>query len=365
MRYLSRQVRYNVLTNHHKGRLTTTTMINQQAQRVDGGQSVFDRLTRFVKNIFKTNLEIFFEALKMSPNAQGYVGGSITELLLKQKLEKEYHLEVKRIREKWEGRKHANHHGDFYFRKPETSLWYVLESKGVKSNSEKWHKLYNYANLKGFMITHSDKISWMDFDKPVEIQVTDWIKINLPKFDEEYKEPLYEYEEVVSYKSGKRITEKSKAIDELRALTRDEINDMVKARLVYVMSKVKVLETHFVSGTSGASQRTQATPRKDEFNLISVDIALRHDEHKFLFANPQQLDSSGSDPNHLQQNYIMGFIFPAEKSAELSLTEEWYEKFFDVFDTLDERNSIRESDMQIDNRNAVVIGIDEAPEIDE
>ena len=151
-------------------------MTDRQEQGVDSGQSVFDRLTRFVKNIFKTNLEIFFEALKLSPNAQGYVGGSITELLLKQK---------------------------------------------------------------------------------------------------------------------------------------------------------------------------------------------RYDEHKFLFANPQQLDSSGSDPNHLQQNYIMGFVFADEKSGELSLTEEWYENLFEVFDTLDAKNSVREADMQVDNRNAVVIGIDEAPEIDE
>ena len=106
--------------------------------------TIFERLTNFVHRVFKTNLEIFLEALKHSPNAQGYVSGSITELLLKKKLEEEYGFEVKRIREKWEGRKHPNHHGDFYFRKPESNLWYVVESKGVKSNSEKWHKLYNF-----------------------------------------------------------------------------------------------------------------------------------------------------------------------------------------------------------------------------
>ena len=240
-----------------------------------------------------------------------------------------------------------------------------MESKGVKSNSEKWHKLYNYANLKNFLMTHSDKIAWINSEEAIDIQVADWINSHLPKFDDEYKEPLYEYEEVQSYKQGKRQTDKSKAVDSLKNLGRDQIDDMIRTRLVYVMSKVKVLETHFVSGTSGASERTQATPRKDEFNVISVDISLRYDEHKFLFANPQQLDSSGSDPNHLQQNYIMGFVFADEKSGDLSLTEEWYENFFEVFDTLDTKNSVREADMQIDNRNAIVIGIDEAPEIDE
>ncbi|MCS6830002.1 MAG: hypothetical protein NZ749_05085, partial [bacterium] len=80
--------------------------------------SVFEKLTRFVKTVFKTTVEIFYEALRLSPNAQGYVMGSITELLLKKKLEEEYRCEVRRIREKWEGRKHPRHRGDFYFRPP-------------------------------------------------------------------------------------------------------------------------------------------------------------------------------------------------------------------------------------------------------
>jgi hypothetical protein len=107
--------------------------------------NIVERLTAFVQKVFKTSLEIFLEALKLSPNAQGYVLGSVIELLLKNKIEDEG-FEVKRIREKWEGRKHPNHHGDFYFRIPGDAKWFVLESKGVKSNSEKWHKLYNVEN---------------------------------------------------------------------------------------------------------------------------------------------------------------------------------------------------------------------------
>ena len=101
---------------------------------------IFDKLTNFVDVVFKTTIEIFYEALKMSPNAQGYVSGSITELLLKKHLES-IGFEVQRIREKWEGEKHPNHHGDFYFRNSKN--WFVLESKGVKSNTEKWNGLYN------------------------------------------------------------------------------------------------------------------------------------------------------------------------------------------------------------------------------
>lgn len=125
--------------------------------------SIFQKLEKFVKDVFKTSLEIFFEALRLSPSARGYVGGSITELLLKKRLE-DMGFEVNRIREKWEGDKHPNHHGDFCFRKA-GGEWYVLESKGVKSNSEKWHKLYNGERLVKFLYDQSDKVSWIDSTK--------------------------------------------------------------------------------------------------------------------------------------------------------------------------------------------------------
>ncbi len=315
--------------------------------------NIYEKLTRFVKRVFKTTVEIFYEALRLSPNAQGYVSGSITELLLRKKLEEEYGFEVKRIREKWEGRKHPRHHGDFYFRKHGSAYWYVIESKGVKSNSEKWHKLYNYDNLKKFLITHSDKIPWVDNTRNVEEQITSWIYTNLPKFRREWLPNLYEYEEVQKYKS-KRETTKAKNIAELRGYTRDQINEMIEERLNYVMSRIKVLETHFVSGTSEVGERTQATPRKDEFNVITIDIVLRYPEHKFLFANPKSLESSGDDPNHLQQNYIMGFVLNNEQgNPTLTITDDWYEDLNEVYDTLDPEDSVDEDDMQIDNRYIV------------
>jgi len=130
-----------------------------------------------------------------------------------------------------------------------------------------------------------------------------------------------------------------------------KINEMIEERLNYVMSKVKVLETHFVSGRSEVSDRTQATPRKDEFNVIAIDIVLRYPEHKFLFANPKNLESSGDDPNHLQQNYVMGFIFTNEQgNSTLMITDDWYEDLDDVYDTLNTEDTVDEDDMQIDNR---------------
>lgn len=316
---------------------------------------VFQQLEQFVKKIFKTTLEVFFEALQLSPNAQGYVSGSITELLLKKYLQN-LGFEVKRIREKWEGKKHPQHHGDFYFRHLNQPFWFVLESKGVKSNSEKWHKLYNYDRLIKFLYDHNDKISWINHSLDIEPQIIHWVNENLPLMKTTYQSTIYDYEEIQKYlkNAPKRETDKSKNIKNLSHLSREQIGKMIDERLNYVLSKVKVLETHFVSGTSGSSDRTQATPRKDEFNLISIDIFLRHSEHKFLFANPKQLESSGDDANHLQQNYIMGFIFTQENgNLKLDLTDEWYENFMDAYDTLHPDDAINETDMQIDNRNAV------------
>jgi hypothetical protein len=142
----------------------------------------------------------------------------------------------------------------------------------------------------------------------------------------------------------------------LRDYNREQIGNMIDERLGYVKSKVKVLETHFPVGVSGASQRTQATPRKDEFNIVSIDIFLRYHEHKFLFANPKQLESSGEDPNHLQQNYIIGFVFTDEHGNHLlSLSDEWSEDFIEVYDTLNLEDAINETDMQVDTRNVILL----------
>ena len=315
--------------------------------------STADQLKQFVKKIFKTTLDVFLQALKMSPNAQGYIGGSVTELLLMNKIKNEYALEVHRVREKWEGGKHPNHHGDFYFKSRDK--WYVAEAKGVKSNSEKWHKLYNIKQLNKFLQTYSHLIPWIDQDASLthqQEQIVEWLQEELPRFFSEYKDEIYSFAEIKNYNPGSRQTPKSMRIQELRDLSQEQLNGIIDERLAYLMKKVKILETHFVSGTSGVSNRSQATPRWDEFNVICIDIYLRFSEHKFLFANPRNLTPSPSDENHIQQNYIIGFVFNSNSKEVpiLVLEEEWHENFNDVLLTLDHQYAINEQDMQIDNR---------------
>ncbi|GHT10245.1 hypothetical protein FACS1894170_02050 [Planctomycetales bacterium] len=314
---------------------------------------MFQQLEQFVKTTFKTTVEIFLEALRLSPNARGYISGSVTELLLKRHIESLGYT-VERIREKWEGEK--KHHGDFYFAKNGSNACFVLESKGIKSNSEKWHKLYNRKPLVRFLCENHNIIPWIIQSQEIEPQVNHWLNKNLPKFFNEYSAPLYGYVEVQSYlkNAPKKETEKSRAVALLQNLTREQIGEMIAERLHYVRSKIGVLETHFVSGASKKNGRKIATPRKEEFHIISIDISLRYPEHKFLFANPQLLDSSGDEAEHLKQNYIIGFVFTEEDgNVTLCLSDEWFADFAEVVNSLDKSTAVNPDDKQVDLRNII------------
>ena len=310
--------------------------------------SVIDRFTKFIERVFKTSLDVFFQALKMSPNAQGYMGGSITEILLLKKI-KNHGLEVQRIREKWEGGKHKNHRGDFYFNYKEH--WYVIEAKGIKSNTEIWHKLYNKRNLINFLIEYSSLLTWIKPGSSIEKQVEKWIRLHLPYFNSKYSEDLYSFEEIKRYDIRDKKTRKASVISKLKNKSQNEINDLISERVDYIRSKISVLETHFVSGMSGSGNRRQATPRFDEFNLLAVDIYLRYPEHCFLFANPNNLPASNKNSDHLKQNYILGFVLNDQQGYPyLSLDEEWIQDIDTALKGLDPKQSVSEEDMQTDNR---------------
>ena len=308
-------------------------------------------LKEFVWKSFKTTLRVFLNALKLSPNAQGYVRGSITELLLLNELRRMGYT-VERIKEKWEGKKHPNHHGDFYIKTAEPVKWIVLECKGIKSNTEKWHKLYNYDKLVKFFFEHYEMIPWINNKQEIEPQIRRWIRHNLPLFMSEYKMNLYEYEEVNKYKVPQKPTSKSRSIERLVGKSREEISELIDKRIDYLLGSVGVLETHFVAG-KGTGNRSQATPRKDEFNLIAVDIYLRYDAHLFLYANPSNLESSGADPDHLQQNYVIGFVFRNNiGEKECNFSDEFTESFEEAYNSVSLDEAVDDGDRQVDIRNA-------------
>ncbi len=305
---------------------------------------VLKELEKFAKDLFSVDIETFIAAIRLSPNAQGYLSGAITEIKLKRYLESKG-FEVLRVKEKWEGNKHPNHHGDFYIRKNKGD-WFVLESKGVKSNSEKWHRLYNKNSLIEFLFKNIDKTPFKSKE-----EIEGYVTKELPLFKTRFKNNLYTLNELQKYKPSKKKTQKAQDILMLKKLKPEDVERMVVERLDYVMSKIKLIETHLVSGGSKKSKRTQATPRVDEFNLLSLDLVLRTGEHEFIFVNPALLEPSSADRNHLQQNYIVGVIVEGLNDT-LILQEPWGHNFDKIFLTL--KNPIKEKDMQIDHRADVI-----------
>lgn len=344
-----------------------------------------DECINYLEETFSTNFTTICESIILSPSSRGYIGGAVSEYLLQKELTNNNYVSF-RIKEKWEGEKHANHHGDFYFKKNTNDLWFVLESKGVKSNSEKWHKLYEKDKLKRFLFKHADKINWLDFEnkrywneiinfgktdllKKIQTHIDYWTSIKQNNIDAKRRtnkfqtlkneldlvESFFQIDTENELEIVSQLTQLQGIIENISTqidnwLSRNEL-DMEEMTLSYVMEKVKVIETHFVSGTSGSSNREQATPRKDEFNLLSIDLFLRTNSHTFIFANPTELEVSSSNENHLQQNYIVGFIFPLEINS-ISIDERyWYHNLEDAYNSIDINLSINEVDMQVDDRN--------------
>ena len=231
------------------------------------------------------------EALKASPNARGYVHGAVTELLLKKHLEK-LGFEVKRIKEKWRG-KDKKHYADLYVRR-DGGPWFLVESKGLKTNSERWHKLR--------VVVSSAKAIQTFFDRRSRGTLGLWWK----GLTDERRKAVLESQE---------------------------------------FSNARVLETHLVATKSKKSGRTMATPRQKEFHILALDLFRRTGTHEFIFAVSKELEP-GTKRGHLKQNYIIDVL--VEPGARPVLPAPWSTDFKTLFERLD--SPIDPDDMQVDKR---------------
>ena len=241
---------------------------------------------------FGVTVDKLIDAMLASANARGYILGAVAELELRDHLEG-LGLEVKRIKEKWVGEK--LHHGDFYVSR-NSREWFVFESKGLKSNAEKWQGLWDVPEGRE--------------------QVYDWIA---RKRSPHWKELL-------------------------AAMTSDEAHALKR---VTRPGEVSILETHFVSGTAGKSGRKIATPRVDEFHVVTLDTYIKLGEHRFLFAAADDLERSKGHPEHLKQNYLVGLTIPDERLVVGPLNP-WTSDAISLISQL--RNPVDERDMQVDDR---------------
>lgn len=254
-------------------------------------EQLLQALSALAGEHFGVDPPALIDAILRSPNARGYILGAVTEIALADHMEA-LGYQVKRIKEKWVGPK--LHHGDFYVSE-DGGDWYVVESKGLKSNAERWMKVAQYP-------TSRDGIEKKMKRAKGELGRW-WARISESR-----------QESIIG--SG-------------------------------AFNKARVLSTHFVSGKSGKSKRQQATPLVSEFHIVSVDPFLRLGRHDFLFAASGELEASPKNASHLKQNYLIDLLVPGVDQHP-DPASPWHLDLRVVFNGLTNPVSIK--DMQVDER---------------
>ena len=305
---------------------------------------------------FGVDERVFLEALKSSPSAQGYIAGAVSEVLLKEYLESKGY-EVIRIKEKPSGGNNAKNYearGDFYIRKHDNKedKWLVIESKGLKSNSE----------FRGGKLDSPEKVF-----KFLKVRVFNAKKTKQTIYDKGY----------ATYKKVKKSWEKNhrgKTFPEFKwgkdfpgpdcynlenlwkneADLKEWVNSLSKDSFTEVAYRKKdgaitILETHQPSKRVGIKTGIdQAAPLVYDFNIMSVDLFLRTGKHEFVFMNGEEISHSPSSPEHLYQNYTID-ILAKEKKRDPIIQAPWYS---DIEDCIDQTNPVhRKIDQsQVDKR---------------
>ena len=305
---------------------------------------------------FGVDERVFLEALKSSPSAQGYIAGAISEVLLKEYLEtKDY--EVIRIKEKPSGGNNAKSseaRGDFYIRKNNSKedKWLVIESKGLKSNSEfRGGKLDSPEKVFKFLrgrVFNATKTKQTIYEKghSTYLKVKElWEKRNPGKTFPEFKwskdfpgPDCYNLENIWKDEADLKLW--------VNSLSKDSFTEEAYRKKV---GAITILETHQPSKRVGIKTGIdQAAPLVYDFNIMSVDLFLRTGKHEFVFMNGEEISHSPSSPEHLYQNYTIDILAKGKKSEPI-IQAPWYS---DIEDCVTQTNPIyRKIDQsQIDNR---------------
>lgn len=294
-------------------------------------------LKNYIENKFGIDDNKFLEVLKMSPGAEGYLHGSISELLFKDFMT-EIRFEVLRIKEKPEGGYNAKSddaRGDFYIRKIQNQIvdeWYVVENKGIKTNTEKHlftldtkDKLYNHLSTLAFP---KEDVLEKTYNKGLKSYTTkkiEWEIKNVgkefPTFNWDKKTPGARTFNLIGYWNTK---------EQLRNWV-DSLKDEALKTESYLNLEgpIRMIATHAPSNRIAPFTKIkQAAPLITEFNIMCVDLFQRTGEHKFVFMNPLTISHSPTSPEHLYQNYHIDYIIPGIKDS-LRISHPWYENIED------------------------------------
>ena len=290
----------------------------------------------FITKNFGVNEQVFLDALRLSPSAQGYIAGAVSEVLLRDYL-KAKGYEVIRIKEKPSGGYKAKNYearGDFYFRKQgnKDDKWLVIESKGLKSNSEfrgskldspekvfKFLKgrVFNIAKTKktiyqkGYATYLKTKKRWKKKNRGKKFSEFSWNK-NFPGPESYSLDGIWGSE-----------------IDLKRWVSSLDKNDFTEKAYRRVEGAIAILETHQPSKRIGIKTGIdQAAPLVYDFNIMSVDLFLRTGKHEFVFMNSQEISHSPTSPEHLYQNYIIDILVKDKKDRPV-IQVPWYSEIED------------------------------------
>ena len=290
-----------------------------------------ENINEYVIRRFGVDEHKFVEVMKMSPGAEGYIHGSLSELLFKDYVES-IGYEAYRIKEKPEGGYNAKSdaaRGDFYIRKKGNTKdeWYVIENKGIKTNTEKHlfildtkDKLYKHLKSLAFpKVDYLEKSYQKGFNKYIKAKEK-WEAKNIgkkfPDFKWDKKTPGARSFNLIGYwKDEKDLRKWVNGIDDKTLSAESYLN---------LQGPIRMLTTHAPSNRIAPyTGIKQAAPLVTEFNIMCVDLFQRIGEHKFVFMNPNKISHSPTSPEHLYQNYHIDYIIPGLKD-ELKLQHPWY-----------------------------------------
>ena len=286
----------------------------------------------YIKRRFGVDEHKFVEVMKMSPGAEGYIHGSLSELLFKDFIESKG-FEAYRIKEKPEGGYNAKSddaRGDFYIRKKGNikDEWYVIENKGIKTNTEKHlftldTKDRLFKHLKSLAFPKPDYLEkaynsgFKTYNKAKEKWEKKNAGKNFPKFNWDKRTPgARAFNLIGCWKDEKDLRKWVDSLDDKTLTTESYLN---------LQGPVRMLTTHAPSNRIAPYTKVrQAAPLVTEFNIMCVDLFQRIGEHKFVFMNPNNISHSPTSPEHLYQNYHIDYIIPGVKD-ELKLQHPWYD----------------------------------------
>lgn len=289
----------------------------------------------WIKSKFDVDLDTIIHALKLSPSAQGYIHGALSEILLVDYLRKN-NYNVQRIKEKPSGgydKKRVGYKGDFIINKHNSDKYFVIECKGLKTNSEfriaktskDDHMKYltknqAYNTLKSYIDIDKKRIYKNGLNKYLKAKEF-WERSNkgkvFPTFNWTIENPGPNNVDLTKYFLNKANLRKFIDNASIELLSEKAFRNN--------KGLYKILQTHEPSDrTDTETNIHQAAPLTSDFSIMAVDLFQRIHEHKFVFMNPDCISHSPTSPNHLYQNYIIDIIIPGIKD-ELNISHPWYE----------------------------------------